>query len=67
MLFLIHNIHTGLNLNNLNVLEQYYSLYTNNIIDTYNIESDTKNNNRDVSNIKNISFLYINKNIPFSF
>jgi NADH:ubiquinone oxidoreductase subunit 2 (subunit N) len=29
MLILIHNIHTGLNLNNLNEMEQYYSLKTN--------------------------------------
>jgi hypothetical protein len=67
MLFLIHNIHTGLNLNNLNILEQYYSLYTNNIVDLNNIESITEKGNLDFSNIKNITFLYINKSIPFSF
>ena len=67
MLFLIHNIHTGLNLNNLSILEQYSSLSTNSIINLNNIEFNTKNNNIDFINIKNISFLYINKNIPFSF
>jgi len=54
MLFLIHNIHIGLNLNNLNILEQNYNL----------INIDYSNN---LENIKDINYLYINKDIPFSF
>jgi NADH:ubiquinone oxidoreductase subunit 2 (subunit N) len=54
MLFLIHNIHIGLNLNNLNILEQNYNLFN----------FDYSNN---IDNIKDINYLYINKDIPFSF
>jgi NADH:ubiquinone oxidoreductase subunit 2 (subunit N) len=67
MLLLIHNIHSGLNLNDLNTLEQYYSLNTNKINDWNNKDNLNKNNNLDFINIKDISFLYINKDIPFSF
>ena len=67
MLFLIHNVHIGLNLNNLSTLEQYYSLYINNIGDSSNIESNIKNSDTNLKNIKSISLLYFNSNIPFSF
>jgi NADH:ubiquinone oxidoreductase subunit 2 (subunit N) len=56
MLFLIHNIHIGLNLNNLNILEQYNDYNLVNINYLGNTED-----------IKNINYLYINKDIPFSF
>jgi NADH:ubiquinone oxidoreductase subunit 2 (subunit N) len=56
MLFLIHNIHMGLNLNSLNILEQYndYNLININYL-------------RNSEDINNINYLYFNKDIPFSF
>ena len=63
MLILIHNIHSGLNLNNLNTLEQYYSFNINN----ENEEVAIVDNNIDTQTIKGISSLYINSNIPFFF
>lgn len=51
MLILIHNIHIGLNLNNLNILEQNYSSTT-----------EVKD-----LNYITISSLYVNDKIPFSF
>lgn len=65
MLVLVHNIHSGLNLNNLNILEQYYSvnnykgneenlLINDNITDINSIYLNTINN------------LYLNNNISFS-
>jgi len=63
MLILIHNIHSGLNLNNLNTLEQYYSFNINN----ENEEIAIVDNNPDTQSIKGISSLYINSNIPFFF
>lgn len=56
ILFLIHNIHSGLNLNNLNILEQYYD---------YNLVNVSYLGNSE--NLKNINNLYINNDIPFSF
>lgn len=56
MLFLIHNIHTGLNPNNLNILEQFNSY---NLVNINYLENS--------EDIKNINSLYINKDIPFSF
>jgi len=67
MLLLIHNIHSGLNLNNLNTLEQYYSLNTNNTKDLNNILLNIDNNNVDINSIKNINPLYLNNNVLFSF
>jgi NADH-ubiquinone oxidoreductase chain 2 len=66
MLLLIHNIHSGLNLNSLNVLEQYYS-YNNysNIVDLNNFYLNS-NKNINIENIKNIDTLYINNYISFS-
>ena len=67
MLLLIHNIHSGLNLNNLNTLEQYYYLNNNSITYLEDVESNSDKINTDIKNIKNISVLYVNINIPFSF
>jgi NADH:ubiquinone oxidoreductase subunit 2 (subunit N) len=66
MLILIHNIHSGLNLNNLNILEQYYSKHTN-IIEVSNNLSNLNLGKDDFMFIKSINSLYINNNIPFSF
>jgi len=63
MLLLVHNIHSGLNLNNLNSLEQYYSFNIN----RDNEEIALVNSNLDTQYLKGISSLYINSNIPFSF
>jgi NADH:ubiquinone oxidoreductase subunit 2 (subunit N) len=51
MLLLIHNIYVGLNINNLSVLEQGYSI--------------SQNKELGISN--NINSLFIRENIPFSF
>jgi hypothetical protein len=67
MLLLVHNIHTGLNLNNLTNLEEYYYLNTNNGINLKNTELNFENTSLDTKNIKNIHVLYFLKNIPFSF
>jgi hypothetical protein len=56
MLFLTHNIHSGLNLNNLNILEQYSD---------YNLVNVNSSGNPE--ELKNINCLYVNKDIPFSF
>jgi len=69
MLILIHNIHSGLNLNNLNVMEQLYQL------NNYSLVNDNIHNNNelyppyyiDSNNIKDICFLYMNEKVPFSF
>ena len=66
MLVLIHNIHTTLNLNSLNNMEQCY-LSNNNILDSLNIITPTDNINQNIDNIININSLFINENIPFSF
>jgi len=63
MLLLIHNIHSGLNLNNLNTLEQNYSINLNNDIQKIAIEN-SNNNDQDLNGI---SSLYMNTTIPFSF
>jgi NADH:ubiquinone oxidoreductase subunit 2 (subunit N) len=63
MLLLIHNIHSGLNLNNLNTLEQNYSINLNN--DIQNIAIENSNNND--QDLNGISSLYTNATIPFSF
>jgi NADH:ubiquinone oxidoreductase subunit 2 (subunit N) len=65
MLLLIHNIHSGLNLNNLNTLEQYY--LNNNIVNLNNTELNFDEINVDLKNVKDINLLYINTNILFSF
>lgn len=65
MLILIHNIHSGLNLNNLSIIEQYYQLKSN-LMDNNNFinsQIDLKN----PEYIQIVSSLYINQNIPFSF
>jgi NADH:ubiquinone oxidoreductase subunit 2 (subunit N) len=67
MLLLVHNIHTGLNLNNLTNIEEYYYLNTNNRINLKNTELNFENTSLDTKNIKNIHVLYFLKNIPFSF
>jgi len=76
MLLLIHNIHTGLNLNNLDVLEQCYSLKTNNLdplitnnLDqgVLNLNSEETTQNIDSKYLKSISSLYISNDVPFSF
>jgi NADH:ubiquinone oxidoreductase subunit 2 (subunit N) len=66
MLVLIHSIHTGLNINNLNSWEQYYSL---NMERYANIELDPQflNFKEDSKFILGINSLYISNNIPFSF
>jgi len=58
MLILIHNIHSGLNLNDLNSLEQYYSYYNN-------IESNSLHNN-DFKSLNNISSLFVSNDVSFS-
>jgi len=63
MLLLVHNIHSGLNLNNLNSLEQYYSFNIN----RDNEEIALVNSNLDTQYLKGVSSLCINSNIPFSF
>jgi hypothetical protein len=68
MLLLIHNVHSGLNLNNLDMLEQCYSLNSNNIGNVvYNSNGEVGTENLDIKSLKSISSLYINNNIPFSF
>jgi len=62
MLLLVHNIHSGLNLNNLSSLEQYY--FFNN---SDNEESLVVNSDLDTQLLKGISSLYVDSNIPFSF
>ena len=66
MLILIHNIHSGLNLNSLNYMEQYYSL-NNSILHSENTVISTDHVQENIENFKNINPLYINKDIPFSF
>jgi len=63
MLLLVHNIHSGLNLNNLSSLEQYYSFNNNND----NEYSSVINRDLDTQFLKGISSLYVDSNIPFSF
>jgi NADH:ubiquinone oxidoreductase subunit 2 (subunit N) len=63
MLLLVHNIHSGLNLNNLNSLEQYYSFNIN----RQNEEITLVNSSLDTQFLKGINSLYIDSNIPFSF
>jgi len=62
MLVLVHNIHTGLNLNNLSLLDQCYS-FKNNITSTNIADS---NFNLDSQLIKDVSSLYISSDLPFS-
>jgi hypothetical protein len=61
MLLLIHNIHSSINLNSLELLEQSY--------DTYKEEKVSILNNfiNNGENIRNINSLFINKIIFFSF
>jgi hypothetical protein len=63
MLLLIHNIHCGLNLNNINTLEQYYSFNLN----KDNVDYNIVNSNLDTYYLKGINSIYIDSNIPFSF
>ena len=63
MLLLIHNIHCGLNLNNINTLEQYYSFNLN----KDNVDYSIVNPNIDTHYLKEINSIYIDSNIPFSF
>jgi NADH:ubiquinone oxidoreductase subunit 2 (subunit N) len=67
MLLLIHNIYNGLNLNNLSLLEQNYSVNsTGSFINDLN--SSFKIKVKDEPEFCNmISTLFINENIPFSF
>ena len=67
ILLLIHSIHSGLNLNYLSSLEQYYSLNTNSIKIINNNGLNSGNINVDLENIKNINALYIDNTVPFSF
>jgi len=62
MLLLVHNIHSGLNLNNLSSLEQYYSFNNSDNEDNLVVNSDL-----DTQLLKGISSLYVDSNIPFSF
>jgi NADH-ubiquinone oxidoreductase chain 2 len=62
MLILIHNVYININLNNLNVIEQY-SFDKNEI----NIDKNVGNEEINIKNIKSISSLYLNKDIRFSF
>jgi hypothetical protein len=66
MLILIHNIHSGLSLNNLSIMEQYYSLGINHS-DNNNLLFNSEIINNSHNYIKSISSLYINYDIPFSF
>jgi len=63
MLLLIHNIHSGLNLNYLNTLEQYYSFNIN----KENEEVAIGDMSLDSQYLKGISSLYIDSNISFFF
>jgi len=69
MLILIHNIHSGLNLNSLNVIEEYYIL-NNYFVKDYTV-SELLNKDFPISinfnDIQNVYWLYMNDNIPFSF
>jgi len=65
MLLLIHNIHTGLNLNNLNTLEESYSYI--NTVDLNNEDNKSFYSNIDSKYLKSANSLFINSNIPFSF
>jgi hypothetical protein len=60
MLLLVHNIHTALNLNVLNSLENSYSMNTNYL--DVNINSTT-----DPEFANSIRSLYLNNDVPFSF
>ena len=62
ILLLVHNIYSGLNLNNLSTLEQFYIFNS-----SYDTKSNTYNDFINLDNIHNINYLYFNKNIPFSF
>jgi len=69
MLVLIHNIQAGLNLNNLSLLDQCYSLN-----DSFTTLNNITNNNMNINNYvyydsyltNNVSSLYINNRVPFS-
>jgi len=66
MLILVHNIFTGLNLNNLSLLEQDFSIgmsksFFNNLGSTLSLD------NIDPLLIQNFSLLFIDNNVPFSF
>jgi NADH:ubiquinone oxidoreductase subunit 2 (subunit N) len=69
MLILIHNIHSGLNLNSLNVMEQYYQLNNyfmndNNFLTGVEIDPPYY---LDPKTFKDVYWLYMNEAIPFSF
>jgi hypothetical protein len=55
MLILVHNIHTGLNLNLFNELEQYYYLYENKV-DNLGIHNNNVSLNNENVNNNNFSF-----------
>ena len=69
MLILIHNIHSGLNLNSLNVMEEYYQLnnyYMNDNNFLTGVEIDPPYY-VDPKEFKDVYWLYMNETIPFSF
>ena len=68
MLILIHNIYSGLSLNNLNIMEQLYQLnsYFVNNNNQIGIEVDPPCY-IDSLYIKDVYLLYMNQSIPFSF
>jgi NADH-ubiquinone oxidoreductase chain 2 len=76
ILILIHNIHASLNLNNLSIIEQNYTLTNemNNVVTSNDFDSIIDSNLNDSKEKKNLEFsdlkfssLYINEKIPFSF
>ena len=72
MLILIHNIHAGLNLNNLNLIEQNYSINIEEIKADSIYNSYINNNSYHLKenlnlDYLNINSLYMNNQIPFSF
>lgn len=74
ILVLVHNIHSGLNINSLDMLEQTYSYDSKikNILSseelTYPIgESSTSINNKYLTGLYDINSIYINRDTTFSF
>jgi len=68
MLLLVHNIHTALNLNNLNSLDISCSTNLNNVSsNTYLLNLEFVNTNIEDSIPNNIISLFLNSGVPFSF
>lgn len=74
ILVLVHNIHSGLNINSLEMLEQTYSSDSKikNILSGEDLantvdESSTSINNKYLTGLYNINSLYINRDTTFSF